>query len=154
MRKISFVLLVILLFALVGSVSAQGVELPTVPATSPVQGELEAALLAFFKLISDVTFVPVAAGFVIAATALLKKVLPATVPSGGIAISVQVIVWVVYVVSKHFGYADQFGSYIGILTTILTAVSGLVLSSYVATKGYEKAAANNVPLLGYQRRVG
>ena len=59
--------------------------------------------------------------------------------------------WVVYVVSKHFGYADQFGSYIGILTTILTAVSGLVLSSYVATKGYEKAAANNVPLLGYQR---
>lgn len=154
MRKISFVLLVILLFALVGSVSAQGVELPTVPATSPVQGELEAALLAFFKLISDVTFVPVAAGFVIAATALLKKVLPATVPSGGIAISVQVIVWVVYVVSKHFGYADQFGSYIGILTTILTAVSGLVLSSYAATWGYQKATARNVPLLGYQRPVG
>ena len=154
MRKFAFVLLVVFLFVLVGSVSAQGIELPSVPTTSPVQGELEAALLAFFKLISDVTFVPLAAGFVVAVTALLKKLLPATIPAGGIAITVQVIVWVVYVIAKHYGYVEQFGSYINVLTTILTAVSGLVLSSYAATWGYQKAAAKNVPLLGYQRPVG
>lgn len=145
-HKHAFIAVFITLFMLLAVAPVMAQDVPTTP---PEQGELAAALLALVKLVSDLTFVPIAAPFVIAATALLKKLIPSSLFSAGtIALTVQVIVWVVYIVAKHFGYSDQFGTYINALTTILAAVGGLVASSAVSNWGYNKLKGASVPLLG------
>lgn len=146
MRKFVFMFLIIVLLLAVAPVSAQDV-----PTTPPTQGELEAALLALVKLVSDLTFVPGAAALVVALTAIAKRILPASISAGAIAITLQVIVWVIYIVAKHYGYADQFDSYIAVVTTVVSALGGLLVSSYAAEWGYKKLSARDVPVLGAAR---
>lgn len=140
-------LLAIMLFMVV-PVFAQ-TEVP--PSTPPEQGTLTAALELLIKAITDITFVPVAAGLVVALTGLVKRFIPTSVNAGYIALLFQVILWVAWVLALHFGYADQFGTVISTFTTVVVAVTGLVGSSALATRIHESAAANNVPLAGYKR---
>lgn len=145
MRKMMllFVCLLMLVFAL-----------PTLAqdtAPSPVQPELEAALLAVLELVNNLTFSPLTAAFVVAAVALLKKVIPESVSVGTLALVVQVLVWVALVAAKHFGVESQFNTYLQTITTILGAVTGLVASSYLSTRFYHAAQNKGVPLLGDTR---
>ena len=116
-------------------------------------GGAEALLQAWFQLavkaVTDVTFLPFAAGFVLVATALTKKYVPLN--PGLIALAWQVAAWAGFVLALHFGYGDQFSGVVNALTTILGAVAGLAGSTYLATKGYDKAADANAPLIGSQQ---
>ncbi len=111
------------------------------------------AFQAVVHLLNDVTFLPCAVGFVVALTALLKKLLPESIGSGTIALTLQVIVWVAWVVAKdalHFE-PTQFQNAVGTMTTILSAVAGFVGSGILSSVAYKKARDNNVPLLGNAR---
>lgn len=110
--------------------------------------ELAAALQLIVKMVSDITFVPGAAALVIALTAILKRYIPTN--PGNIALVLQVIAWVAFILAKHFGYEPQFQNWMDSLTTIVTGVGGLVLSSMLATKGYISLKRNDVPILGEQ----
>lgn len=113
--------------------------------------ELQSAAEALIKLVTDATFLPFAAGMVVAITALIKKLLPATstVSAGGIAFACQVVVWVLWVLAKRAGIDEgTFTSAVDALTTIASAVLGLVGSSIAATKMYEAARDRNVPVIG------
>lgn len=103
------------------------------------------------KLIVDATYLPFAIGFVVAATALVKN-LPFVrdhFTGGVIAITFQVIIWVVWEVAKRAGVDfAQFQSALDALTTILSGIAGLVAASYGAHVVYTKAAACSVPLIG------
>ncbi len=114
-----------------------------------------AALAAFLELLikalADGTFLPIGAGLVVALTAIFKRFLPENIGSGVLAIAFQVVVWIAWVIVQHLGFGDQFGTWINSITTIITAVGGLVGSSFLATKAYNYAVAQNVPLFGTQR---
>ena len=139
----------LLLLCLVAVLPALAQDAP--PSPSPVQPELEAALTAILELVNNLTFSPLTAAFVVAVVALLKKVIPESLSVGTLALIVQVLVWVALVAAKHFGVEDQFNTWLGTITTILGAVTGLVASSYLSTRFYNAARDKDVPLLGDTR---
>lgn len=108
--------------------------------------ELQAALELIIKMVSDVTFIPGAAALVIALTAVLKRFLP--INAAYIALGLQVIVWVAWILLKNAGYELQFQSWIDSLTTIVSGVVGFVLSTGAATKGYNALVRQGAPVLG------
>lgn len=143
-RTTLFVLLALLcLLALTLPAFAQS-EVP--PSTPPEQGVLQAALELLIKALANVTFLPIAAGFVVVATAILKKFVP--INPAYIALALQVLAWVAWVLALHLGYGDQFEGWIAALTTILTALAGLAGSSILATKAYDASVNHDVPLIG------
>jgi hypothetical protein len=148
-RHLITIFVVVLFLMAVGSGVYAQTEVP--PTTPPEQALLEAALDLIIKAVANATFVPLAAGLVVALTGLAKYFLPATVPAGGIALVFQVILWVGWILALHFGYTSQFESVVQAFTTIVAAVAGLVGATYVATRVHEKAAEHNVPLAGYKR---
>jgi hypothetical protein len=148
-RHLITIFVVVLFLMAVGSGVYAQTEVP--PTTPPEQALLEAALDLIIKAVANATFILPAAGLVVALTGLAKYFLPATVPAGGIALTFQVILWVVWVLALHFGYTNMVESLFAALTTIVTAVAGLVGATYVATRVHEKAAEHDVPLAGYKR---
>jgi len=108
--------------------------------------ELQAALELIIKMVSDVTFIPGAAALVIALTAILKRFLP--INAAYIALGLQVIVWVAWILVKNAGYELQFQSVIDSLTTVVSGLVGLVLSTAAATKGYNALVRAEAPILG------
>ena len=129
------------------------------PPVSP--GDLLAnALAQFLQAINVVTYLPKAVALVVIGTAILKRYLPPeihigtlTLPlsSGAIALTLQVIAWVIYVVTLQLGYGNQFDTWVSSVTTILQALFGGLVSSVVATVAYNKSVALGVPVVGYQR---
>jgi len=112
---------------------------------------LAAFLELFVKLLADGTFLPVAAGLVVALTAIFKRFLPDNISSAVLALVFQVIVWIAYVVAVQLGYGSQFDTWISTITTIVVAIAGLVGSSFLATRAYVYASDREVPLFGYSR---
>jgi len=102
-------------------------------------------------LLNNITFLPMAAALVVALTAFFKKLLPATIPSASIALVLQVIIWIAYVVAKQYQYGDQFTNIITMLTTVVGAVLGLVGSSALSTTIYTQSVKLGIPGLSYQR---
>lgn len=147
-KLLSVMSIVIVMLLVVTPILAQS-EVP--PTTSPEEGTLTAALELIIKAIANATFIPVAAGLVVALTGIAKHFIPTTVPAGAIALTFQVILWVAWVAALHFGYGSQFESLIQTFTTIAVAVAGLIGSTIVATRTHNAAAANNVPLAGFKR---
>lgn len=116
-----------------------------------LQPELEAALAAILELVTSLTFSPLTAAFVLVLTALLKKLLPESIGAGVIALVLQVLAWVALTAARHFGVEAQFLTALEAITVILGALIGLVGSSYLATRFYNGAKTENVPLLGDSR---
>lgn len=129
------------------------VDSPTDPTVtgSPTgaDAELQAALELIIKMVSDVTFIPGAAALVIALTAILKRFVP--INAAYIALGLQVIVWVAWILVKNAGYELQFQGWIDSLTTIVSGFVGFVLSTGAATKGYNALVRANAPILGDTR---
>lgn len=147
LKSLLFVALLCALFAFPALALAQD----TAPILSNAQTDLELALAAFLELVYSITFSPLTAAFVVASTAILKKLLPASIGAGTIAIVMQVLAWVALTLAKHYGVETQFMSGLEAITAILGAVVGLLASSYVSTKMYHSAQRNDVPLLGDSR---
>lgn len=141
--------LVVLLLALPSLALAQS-EVP--PDTPPTEGILTAALDLIVRGLANLTFLPIAAGFVVVATALLKKIIP--INPAYIALALQVTAWGVWVLALHFGYGDQFASWITALTTILTALAGLAGSTLAAEKLYTAGVKAGAPLIGSTQSAG
>lgn len=153
------VILAVFLFYIVPAAFAQSA--PPVVSTSPdILTLLGGALAQFAQSLNAVTYLPKAVGLVVIGTALLKRFLPAEITLGStvipisssaIALILQVIAWVVYVITVKVGFGDEFDTWVNTATTILTALFGGVVSSATATWTYNKAVALGVPLIGYQR---
>ena len=114
-----------------------------------VDALLMAALEMLIKTVTDITFVPAAAALVVVLTAISKKFI--SLGAGYIALFWQVVAWVAWVLALHFGYADQFTSIAATLTTVLTAILGLVGSSIGATAIYDRAVEKDIPGIGSAR---
>lgn len=113
--------------------------------------DLTRALTALITLLHDLTFLPFAVGFVVAATALLKRVIPPRISAGAIALTVQVGVWVAYVVAGKFGYGASFESTLQAVTQILSAVTMIVLGSGVTSATYATLKRSDTPFFGAER---
>lgn len=138
------------------SVTGEDVGLIDSPADPTVTGsptgadaELQAALELIIKMASDLTFVPAAAALVVVLTALLKRFLP--VNPAYIALALQGLVWVVWILAKQFGYEPQFSTWIDGVTTIVSALAGFVVSTSAATKAYTVLKHQGAPILGDTR---
>ena len=131
-------------------VSSEG-ETLVEPAVEPDE-EVVAGFEAFIKLLSNLSFLPIAAPAVIAITALLKRFIPSTMISAGmLALVVQVVVWVAWILCKHFGYAMQFESWIDGLTTILAGVAAITVSAGATAVGYNALQRVKAPVVGQTR---
>src|SRR5690606_3812158 len=103
------------------------------------------------------TFLPFAVGFVVALTAILKRVIPETaVRPQTLAVALQVVIWAVYIVAKErFGIDQQvFQNALDALTTILSGVSMFVLSSAATERAYQSLHKQDVPLVGVGQTKG
>ena len=147
LKHLLFAALLVALFAFPLLALAQD----TAPLLDNAQTDLELALAAFLELVYSITFSPLTAAFVVASTAILKKLLPQSIGAGTIAIVMQVLVWVALTLARNYGVEAQFMTGLEALTTILGALAGLLASSYVSTKMYNLAVRNDVPVLGDTR---
>lgn len=117
--------------------------------TDPVS--LEDALARLLSFITDVTFVPAAAALVTMATSLIKRFVPETVPAGAIALVAQVVVWVAYVVTGHFGLGEQFSTVLDVGTRILEILLPVILAALGSSGLYSLAKRGNIAVVGYAR---
>lgn len=113
--------------------------------------DISTALESIIKLLTDITFLPFAVAFVVAATAIAKKFIPESlVRPQTLAIAFQALIWVVFVVAKErFGVTEEvFRNALDALTTILSGVAMFVVGTGAAQGAYNKLYANDVPLVG------
>lgn len=115
-----------------------------------------AANLLLSVLISTVLViasVPGTSVFVTTVTGLLKRFIPETISGGTISMAVNVVLWVAYTIGLHYAVftSDQFQNILNVLVTILTAIGGVGATQIVATRVYNQAVAQGVPVLGFQR---
>jgi hypothetical protein len=113
--------------------------------------DISTAFESIITLLTDITFLPFAVAFVVAATAIAKKFIPETlVRPQTLAIAFQALIWVVFVVAKErFGVTEEaFRSAIEALTTILSGVAMFVVGTGATQGAYDLLHRNNVPLVG------
>ena len=112
--------------------------------------DISVALENIIRLVTDITFVPFAVGFVVVVTQIIKSVFKWDGTRAAlVALTVQVIVWAVYSFFKARGLDGQFEQGIKGLETILVAVSGVllpaILSGLATQNVYNKMAAKQAP---------
>ena len=119
--------------------------------------EYSAALENIIRILSDVTFVPFLAAGVIVLTSLFRfvfdkvgfKISPALV-----ALTIQIVVWVVYTFAVRGGFETQFADVWASLIGIIQAILPLVMTLAAGHWGYERAKAAGSPVLGYNDKKG
>lgn len=113
----------------------------------------EQVLEQFLTWLSDATFVPAAALAVVLLTALLKRIPQLrNIHAGVIALTVQVVLWVAYMLAKRYGVEEPtIVSAFEALTTVLTTLSMIVLGSGATQLMYDWAKTRHVPLIGQER---
>jgi len=104
-----------------------------------------------FTLIADATYLPFAMGFVLILTAIFKRFI--TVDANVLVLLFTVIIWVLWLVAKQWGYGNQFESIIQGLTVMLSAIGGMILTPMGSQWLYEQSRERNVALFGYQRTL-
>lgn len=113
--------------------------------------DLQQAFETLVRILNDLTFLPLAAGFVLIVVALLKRVIPERfISPQGLALMVQVIVWIIYLIAKERLGVDEaaFQSYLEILTAVGSALLMIVSSALATQKAYTVLERNKVPVLG------
>lgn len=127
-------------------------EPPVIDVDAPVETDLQQAFERIVTLINSITYLPAAVGFVVAATALVKRVPGNTIPAATIAFTFQVLVWVVWVILRRFGVSEElFNSTLDAVTTILTGLAGLIATGVISQWVYNKSRASAVPVIGYSK---
>jgi hypothetical protein len=137
------ILLVLLLLVITMPASAQEIHLTV------AENSLEQAAMAIFQLVFDITYLPFAAAFVLALTAILKRFI--SVPANVIAFACTILVWAGYRVAIEIGWGHQFETIIAALGTLGSSILGVLFTSVTSGYFYDKAKNSNVPILGYSR---
>lgn len=111
--------------------------------------DLQTAFENLIRLITDVTFIPFAVGFVVVVTQILKNVFKLEGNRAAlISLLVQAGVWVAYSFFKARGMDGQFEQGVKALETILTTLSGVllpaILSGLASQKVYTKVTEQKV----------
>jgi len=169
MKRLSLLLLIALLAALPFAALAQDATAePTAPADEPpienplppVEEDLteEATFLeTILRLVSDVTYIPSAAAGVIVFTSAISLVLFKVFGfalSGAsrmlLALAIQVVVWVAYVLLTRAGLQTQFNQWYETVVTFVQAILPLFGAVAFGHVGYEKMKEWGVPVLGYK----
>lgn len=112
--------------------------------------DLQTAFENLLRLITDVSFVPFAAGLVIVVTQVIKNVFKVEGNRAAlIALLVQVAVWVGYSFFKARGMDAQFEQGIKaaetIITTLLSVAFPALLSGMATQSIYDRVVAKDVP---------
>lgn len=104
------------------------------------------------RLIYNATFLPFAAGMVIVATALTKRIpFLKSVSSNVFSLWWTVLIWAIWIFATQVGFGGQFESLIAGLTTIGAAMLGIIITPIAAGKLYQSANAQGVAIIGYSR---
>lgn len=140
--------------------TAAPTESPVPPVDNPPVDDLteEATFLEnILRLVSDVTYIPSAAAGVIvftsAFTLVLSKVFGFNLSGGQrmlIALTVQVVVWVAYVLLTRAGLQSQFNQWYETVVTFVQALLPLFGAVAFGHLGYEKMKEHGVPVLGFK----
>ncbi len=149
-----FLILCLLMVLCLGVFPAAAQEITEIPAPDApgVESDLAQAFERFLTLINGITWLPVASGFVVVATALFKRIPRWPYSPQATAFAMQVLIWVVWVILRRLGVTEEvFNNTVVAVTTILTAVAGLVASSYGAQWAYDKNVSRFVPVIGYEK---
>ncbi len=106
--------------------------------------DLGIALENIIRLITDITFIPFAVGFVVVVTQIIKNVLKLEGSRAAVvSVTVQVLVWAAYSFFKARGLDGQFEDGIKgletILTTLATVLLPALLSGLASKQVYDKA---------------
>lgn len=114
-----------------------------------IQKFLETLLTA----LNDLTFVPYAVALITLLVSLCKRIPQlSTVDARVIHLVWQVVFWVGYAVLTHFGHGEKLQQWTEAATIILQTLLPLIASLFGATWVYNKAVANKVAVIGYQRK--
>lgn len=123
-----------------------GAALGTISDPTPIEQE------ASDTISENALFLAFAAPLVLMLTSLLKR-LPflLSTPSSRIALVLNIVIWVAYVIAKEFGVGDQFETITGSVTTVLGALTGVIFTGIGAGALHSQAAKNQIPVIGYTR---
>lgn len=155
------ILLILALFAL-PAIAQEATEEPLpAPVEEPIlvdapvvleTDELESTANQFFTLISNATYLPFAAGFVLLVVSLLKRApFIGNTNTNVLRLFVSVLVWAAYIYAKENGGAAQFESTISGLTTIGGAFLSVIATEVSSAKLYDVAQANKIAVLGHAK---
>lgn len=117
----------------------------------------EMFLTDLIQLLNGVTYLAFATGATVLITSVLKRFIPAELVSAGtLALAVQVVLWVFYVVAQRYGLETQFKSLLDVLQiliqTFLLPAAGVAATSVASHQAYEYAKQRGVPFIGSQRQ--
>lgn len=102
------------------------------------------------SLTGSALFLPFAATLVTLLTSILKPFVP--IPSTKIALGLNIIIWVFYVLAKElFGDVGQFETITQSITTVLTTLIGTTGTSFLSSWFYDVNKKAEVPILGSDR---
>lgn len=116
------------------------------------ESDLAQAFERFITLINSITYMPVAAAFVVVATSLAKRIPGLRIGAAVWAFLFQVAIWVVWVLLRREGVTEEvFTNALDGVTTILAGLVGLIGGSFGAQWIYDKSVQRMVPVLGYSK---
>jgi small-conductance mechanosensitive channel len=169
MKIFQLILLFVLLFGLLGVVSAQESDAPTgensevlldeaandsfsfdIPATS-YKDRIGVFAEILFRLIYNLAYLPVAAPLVQALVQLSKRFTSEKINPKLLSLLFTVLVFGIWVAANEIGYGGQFESVLAGLGTIGISLLGITLSTAGSGKIYDFAKAQKIPMLGYAR---
>lgn len=111
--------------------------------------DINTAFENIMRLVTDITFIPFAVGFVVVVTQIIKAF---TKWEGNraalVALVVQAVVWIGYAIAKAQGVDGQFQTWVEaaetILKTLATVLLPAILSGMAAQSVYDKATDKQV----------
>lgn len=119
-----------------------------------MEATIEQFLNTLLTALNDLTFVPYAVALITLLVSLCKRVsFLAAVDAKIIHLFWQVVFWTVYAILNHFGQGEQLQQWTEAATIVLQTLLPLIASLFGATWVYNKAVANKVAVIGYQRTV-
>jgi hypothetical protein len=117
-----------------------------------MEATIEQFLNTLLTALNDLTFVPYAVALITLLVSLCKRIaFLENVDAKIIHLFWQVVFWVGYAALTHFGKGEQLQQWTEAATIILQTLLPLIASLFGATWVYNKAVANKVAVIGYQR---
>lgn len=144
MRKLSFMLSIIALLALVGAVHAQ--DGGALPPLDPTQLG-EQAITFLLGLLGAFMTSPATTAVV----GILKRYVFKTTPADTLALVTSAVLMLLLVLAITLGYEGEFRSIVQVVTALLTALAGVTVNLHTAARTYNANRRVGAAVVGYQR---
>lgn len=99
--------------------------------------------------LGTLVYLPFAGTLVFVLTAFSKRVVGVDARLQSLAWSV--VVWGAYVIAARAGFAEQFQTAVPAIATLLATTLGITITPATASRIYDAAADQRIPILGYSK---